>query len=515
MHKCSGTFVLQRRVRLPVQVGSRRSMLGGMAAELPEFDGGAEVRETHSAVVALVGDRAYKAKKGVDLGFLDFTSAEARDNALRRELELNRRICNDVYLDVAQLIGSDGAHLESVLIMRRMPDARRLSTLVADGASTADLERDLRRVARRLAEFHARAEHGAQISAEAGRNGLRRRWTDNLREMRRFLGTSVDRDRFRRIGALALAYIDGREPLFDRRRDAQLYVDGHGDLTAEDVFCLDDGPRILDCLEFDDRLRWVDALDDAAFLAMELEHLGRPELARYFLDSYAQFSAVPSVPSLEHHYIAYRALVRAKIACLRAEQRGHSADQDTVDAYLQLALRHLEAGQVRLLLVGGAPGTGKSTIAEMLADTLGAVLLATDSVRREIAPDPPRYDDESRLQVYRALVVRAERALANGETVVADATWESDELRQLAWRCAEATASELLEFECHAPPALAAARAERRVRQGLGRSQAGGAVALMLAGRRDAWPTAIPVDCSGSPQEAIRSIAYVVAYGSR
>ncbi|HEY8302716.1 MAG TPA: AAA family ATPase [Jatrophihabitans sp.] len=487
-----------------------------MAAAPRETDGKAELRETHSAVVALVGDHAYKAKKGVDLGFLDFTSAEARDQALRRELELNRRICNDVYLDVAQLVGSDGAHLESVLIMRRMPDERRLSTLLgAGGADTTELQRHLRSVARRLAEFHARAEHGAQISAEAGQIGLRRRWTDNLAEMRRFVGASVDRELYRRIAALALAFIDGREPLFDRRRDAQLYVDGHGDVTAEDTFCLDDGPRILDCLEFDDRLRWLDALDDAAFLAMELEHLGRPGLARYFLDAYAQFSAVPNVPSLEHHYIAYRALVRAKIACLRAEQRGESADQDAVDAYLQLALRHLEAGQVRLLLVGGAPGTGKSTIAELLADTLGAVLLATDAVRREIAPDPPRYDDESRLQIYRALLVRAERALANGETVVADATWESDELRRLARRCAEATASEVLEFECHAPPALAAARAERRVRRGLGRSQAGGAVALMLAGRRDAWPTATAVDCSGSPREAMRSIAYVLAYGVR
>ncbi len=484
-----------------------------MPSELHEIDSGAELRETHSAVVALVGDHAYKAKKGVDLGFLDFTSAEAREAALRRELELNRRICSDVYLDVAQLVGSDGVHIESVLIMRRMPDARRLSTLVASGgASTSELRHHLRSVARQLAEFHARAEHGAQISAEAGRTGLRRRWTDNLAEMRRFLGTSIDAERYRHITSLALGYIDGREPLFDRRRDAQLYVDGHGDVTAEDVFCLDDGPRILDCLEFDDRLRWVDALDDAAFLAMELEHLGRPELARYFLDTYAEFSAVPTMPSLEHHYIAYRALVRAKIACLRAELRGESADQEAVDAYLQLALRHLEAGQVRLILVGGAPGTGKSTVAEMVADTLGAVLLATDAVRREILPDPPTYDDESRLHVYRALLVRAERALANGETVVADATWQTDELRRLAQDCAESTASELVEFECHAPPALAAARAERRVRHRLGRSQAGGAVALMLAGRRDAWPTAVPVDCSGSPQEAMRSIAYLLAY---
>jgi hypothetical protein len=472
----------------------------------------AEFRETHSAVIALVDDLAYKAKKAVDLGFLDFSSAGAREHALRRELELNRRICDDVYLDVAQLIGSDGAALESVLVMRRMPDARRLTTLVE--ADADDMTQHLRSIARVLAEFHARAERGAQITAEAGRRGLQRRWDDNFDEMNRFVGSSIDRDVYDRIRHLALAYVDGRQPLFDRRGDARVYVDGHGDVTADDIFCLEDGPRILDCIEFDDRLRWVDALDDAAFLAMELEHLGRPELARYFLDTYAEFSAVPSVVSLEHHYIAYRAVVRAKIACLRAEQSGELADQDAVDEYLQLAMRHLEAGQVRLLLVGGAPGTGKSTIAAMLADTLGAVLLSTDTVRREIAPDPPSYDDASRLAVYRALLVRAERALANGETVVADATWQSDRLRRLARHCADATSSNLVEFECHAPPALAAARAERRVQQNWGRSQAGGSVALMLAERRTAWPTAVPVDTTGSPSEALRGIAYVLAYAT-
>lgn len=470
----------------------------------------AEFRETHSAVVALVGDLAYKAKKAVDLGFLDFTSTAAREHALRRELELNRRLCDDVYLDLAHLVGSDGQALESVLVMRRMPDERRLSTLVA--ADATDLQQHLRSIARVLAEFHARAERGAQISAEAGRRGLRRRWMDNFTEMRRFVGTSIDRDVYERIHHLALVYVDGRQSLFDRRGDARVYLDGHGDVTADDIFCLDDGPRILDCIEFDDRLRWVDALDDAAFLAMELEHLGRPVLARYFLDMYAEFSAVPSVSSLEHHYIAYRAVVRAKIACLRADVTGEPADQDCVDEYLQLALRHLEAGQVRLLLVGGAPGTGKSTISAMLADTLGAVLLSTDTVRREVSPDPPRYDDASKLAVYRALLVRAERALANGETVVADATWQTEELRCLARECADATSSTLLEFECHAPPALAAARAERRVQQGWGRSQAGGSVALMLAESRTAWPRAIPIDSSGSPHEALRGIAYVLAY---
>ena len=102
-------------------------------------------------------------------------------------------------------------------------------------------------------------------------------------------------------------------------------VDGHGDLLADDIFCLDDGPRVLDCLEFDDRLRWLDGLDDAAFLAMDLERLGAPDLAARFLDWYAEFAGDPAPASLRHHYVAYRAFVRAKVACLRYDQGDESA----------------------------------------------------------------------------------------------------------------------------------------------------------------------------------------------
>ena len=112
-----------------------------------------------------------------------------------------------------------------------------------------------------------------------------------------------------------------RDPLFAARAQAGRIVDGHGDLLADDIFCLDDGPRILDCLDFDDRLRWVDGLDDAAFLAMDLERLGAPELAEQFTGWYAEYSGDPAPTSLRHHYAAYRSLVRAKVDFLRAMPR--------------------------------------------------------------------------------------------------------------------------------------------------------------------------------------------------
>jgi hypothetical protein len=118
----------------------------------------------------------------------------------------------------------------------------------------------------------------------------------------------------------ARRFIAGRGALFEERIGGGYIVDGHGDLPADDIFWLDDGVRILDCLEFDDRLRWVDALDDAAFLAMDLERIGSPRLAEKFTRWYGEYSADPAPAALSHHYLAYRALVRAKVALLRAAQ---------------------------------------------------------------------------------------------------------------------------------------------------------------------------------------------------
>jgi len=159
--------------------------------------------------------------------------------------------------------------------------------------------------------------------------------------------------------------------------------DGHGDLLAEDIFLLDDGLRVLDCIEFNDRLRHGDVLADVAFLAMDLERLGEPALAARFLDWYREFSGRPHPSTLVEHYIAYRAHVRAKIACLRHAQGDPDAANEAA-MLLTLAVRHLERGGVRMVLLGGLPGTGKTTLGPALADATGWSLLRSDEVRRDL-----------------------------------------------------------------------------------------------------------------------------------
>lgn len=481
-------------------------------------DAWAAVAETHSGAVFFAGDRAYKVKKPVDLGFLDFTTLGARAEACRREVELNRRLAPDVYLGVATLLDPDGRPCEHLVVMRRMPADRRLSSLVLAGA---DVDAELWRLAHLIASFHAGARRGPQIDAEAGAGALAGRWAVNAADMAGLRMDVLDPEQVEATAALAQRYLDGRAALFDERIADGRACDGHGDLLADDIFCLDDGPRVLDCLEFDDRLRYGDALADVAFLAMDLERLGRPDLADRFLSAYREHADDTWPASLAHHHVAYRAQVRAKVTAIRAEQ-GHPELAGEARSLLDLARRHLEAARVRLVLVGGLPGTGKSTLAAGLAARLGATVLRSDEIRKELAGVPALmrsaasygrgiYDPATTRATYECLLARAEVALGRGESVVLDASWQSEGWRVLARRLATDVSADLAELRCEVPVAVAAARIEARRAVGEDPSDATVDVARAMAARFESWPGSAPVSTSGSPGESVDAAMALLA----
>ncbi|HET9877012.1 MAG TPA: AAA family ATPase [Mycobacterium sp.] len=310
-------------------------------------------------------------------------------------------------------------------------------------------------------------------------------------------------DLIREVDRLATTFLSGRAALFAERIDDGRIVDGHADLLADDIFCLPDGPVVLDCLDFDDKLRYVDGIDDAAFLAMDLEYLGRRDLADYFLGRYRSLADDSAPAALQHFYIAYRAAVRAKTDCLRFVQRDDGASEDAL-RHLDIALEHLGAAAVRLILVGGGPGTGKTTLAHRLAERVPAQVISTDDIRRELQQsgvisgergvlNAGLYTAENVAAVYDAVLQRAQRHLRRGESVILDGTWADPQQRRRARELADATSASMTELVCTAPQRTATHRIETRTETA---SDATPQIAAALSARDDGWPEAHRLDTS-------------------
>ncbi len=477
-----------------------------------------KVVETHSATLYFVGDRVYKAKKPVDLGFLDFRSREARERVCHDEVALNRRLAPDVYLGVADVRGPDGTWCEHLVVMRRLPEDRRLSTLLL---RARPLEVELRRLAALLADFHERCEIPADAAGLGSAATARALWLDGVRVLREQGHGVVDAALADEIERLAARYLDGRADLLADRAAAGHVRDGHGDLLADDVFCLDDGPRVLDCLEFDRRLRVNDVLADVAFLAMDLERLGDPVAARTFLDAYAAVTGDRWPDSLEHHYVAYRALVRAKVSCVRAGQPGGEQAAGDARALAELARRHLLAGRVRLVLVGGLPGSGKSTAADRLAAATGWTLLSSDHVRKTLhglmptdaAPAGYRtglYDAAATERTYAALFAQARETLARGVSVVVDASFTDPAHRSAAARLAEDAVADVVALELSAPPKVADRRLAARADAGSSASDATPEIRALMARTAPPWSGAVRISTEGPATETLAAVLEAV-----
>jgi len=465
--------------------------------------------ETHISEVFLGSDRVYKRLKPVALPFLDFSDSATRIRAAEREVELNQRMSPDVYLGTADVI-EFGQLVDRMIVMKRLPRSAGFTKF----AHTAGFGERLEEVARAIAAFHSDQEalRGAP-AAPASVDAMQANWNANFDALAAHATDTIGPAELEATRANVSRYLTGRRPLFEARESDGWVRDGHGDLRCEHVFCLPDGPRFIDCLAFADQYRIADVLNDVAFLAMDLHRLVGPLAALRLLAAYDRFTNERHPASLAHHFVAYRASVRAKIAAIRLAQ-GDLTAASLLQGYHRLMADHLDRSSVRLVVVGGAPGVGKSTVAEGIASELGYIWLRSDEIRKNLAglsgtehafsePDTGIYTPEFTRTVYAEMLREATMLLEMGESVVLDASWASADDRDNARQVAATTSSELVEIECVLDAAIAKERIARRLSSLQNPSDATPQIADHVRSRFDGWPEATELSTGGSVDQTI------------
>lgn len=454
-----------------------------------------EVHQTHISVVFLAGEFAYKIKKPVDLAFVDYSTLERRRHFCREEVRLNRRLAPEVYLGVAPVVERDGGLrvvpdaaseevpsstvVEWAVRMERLPAERTLLALLEREAVRSE---DLEAVAAYLAEFHGRARRDPEISRYGRFEVVAENLRDNFRQSEDQVGRTVHEQVFRRAGELAESWLQRQRGLIEERAARGVPCDTHGDLRLDHVYFLGgrDVPVIVDCIEFNPGFRYADPVADMAFLAMDLQQAGRRDLAAGFSDAYFRASGDREGRELLDLYVAYRATVRGKVQGIKAAEgeipaRERRAAADTAKGHWLLALGVLAPPVERpgLVLVGGLPGTGKSTLARGLAGQASFHVIRSDTVRKELAGLAPResaeaafgsgiYTEEWSDRTYGACLERARRRLFRGERVIVDASFHREERRRAFLEAGRRHGARVLLLICDAAPEIVRGRMAAR-----------------------------------------------------
>lgn len=277
-----------------------------------------ELVQTQMSFVFLAGDYVYKVKKPVDLGYLDYTTLEKRLFFCRQEIELNRRLCPEVYLEVVPVVrhndqirlGGEGEAIEHAVKMKQLPADRMMDKLLPQNLVTEDM---VDRVAGKLAAFHAKAATSPEISKYGSLEAIRINADENFDQTGKYIDVTILSPRYNGIEAYTENFLESNKSLFDRRVKEGRIKDCHGDLHAAHV-CITNGICIYDCIEFNDRFRYGDVASEVAFLAMDLDRFQRADLSRAFVASYVRLSQDEELLKLLNFYKCYRAYVRGKVA---------------------------------------------------------------------------------------------------------------------------------------------------------------------------------------------------------
>ena len=314
----------------------------------PEDPGQIELIQTHISFVFVTQKFVYKMKKAVNFGFLDFSTIEKRRFFCEKELELNRRLCSDVYLEVVPInklknikIKGNGETIEYALKMKRLPQQKIMTLLLKEGKVT---NKTIDELAKIIAEFHSKAQTSSDINEYGSLKIVKTNWDENFAQTLKYINHTISRVDFEFIQSCINNFIEKNKLLFENRIKSNKIRDCHGDMHSGNIF-ITDPICIFDAIEFNDRFRYSDVASDVAFLAMDLDFQKRADLSDYFINQYVNFSKDQTLMKVLSFYKCYRAYVRGKVISFKlgdsnvADSEKKSAVKEA-QAYFKLATQY-------------------------------------------------------------------------------------------------------------------------------------------------------------------------------
>ncbi len=478
--------------------------------------------ETHISWLLLTGDYAYKIKKAVDFGFLDFSTLARRKHFCAEEIRLNGRLAPHIYLQVVSInetgsgmrIGGHGPAREYAVKMRQFDNAGLFDRLIQRGRLSREI---ITATARRLARFHAEIDVAGEDSPYGSPAAAHQPVRENFAQLRQhaaaFLADEAQRRRFEHIRQWSEQAFSELETTIDQRKIDGFVRECHGDLHLGNIVLIDGQVVPFDGIEFNPALRWIDIISEMAFLLMDLEDHGRADLAHRLLDAWLELSGDYGGVALLRWYQCYRAMVRAKVAALRGGQAGVKKTETELTNYLQLAEHYTRPARPALLITHGLSGSGKSWLSQRLLEACGAIRLRSDVERKRLAgleplarsaatPDGGIYSTEFTRRTFDRLETLARQLLRAGCVVIVDATFIRRAERSRFRRLAQTLGVPFCIIHCAADTATLRRRVSQRDSEGRDVSEANLAVLERQLDRQeplddDELAHAITVDTSG------------------
>ncbi len=420
----------------------------------PHPVGDVELVQTHISYVLMAGDVVYKIKKPLNLGFLNFTTLKRRHFYCNEEVRLNRRLCDDTYRGVVPVtqhggtyrVGGSGTVVDYAVQMRRLPHDLMMDHLLSEDRVDAAM---VERLADKIADFHHESETGARIDRFGSSRTIEQNWVENLDQVRPFIGVTLTDWQVAFVEATISAFLVRYQSVLEERVQSGRIRDCHGDLRASAV-CFTDDICVYDCIEFNRRFRYSDVASEVAFLAMDLDRRGRPDLAECFVRRYQRVTGDDEMDRVLDFYKCYRAFVRGKVNSFQLDEpeiptEAKNTARSSARHYFDLACQYASKFQIpSLVVMTGLSGTGKSTVAQGIASARDMTVVSSDAVRKQLAglsEGTHRRDeygggiysaDFSR-RTYSTMFERASALLTEGQSVVLDATFQQRKQRQDAF----------------------------------------------------------------------------------